>query len=174
MRHPHVARRQMLKGTGVLGIAGVLAALEGAPPAQAREHAAGMPGLVGTWTVHSTDKHGPQRIELTSYTKDGIVLSTGGLLLKASPQAQPEHLTSAQGAWAAAGDGFDATFVQLNAGADGSFTGTVTLASHIVLDAGGESWQGTYTVTVMAQGKVVFTSSGTHRATRVHATPAKM
>jgi len=73
MRRPHVARRQMLKGAGVLGIAGVLAALEGAPSAQAREHAAGMPGLVGTWTIHSTDKHnGSQRIELTSYTKDGI------------------------------------------------------------------------------------------------------
>ncbi len=160
---------------GRLGALGALAALDGPLSAQARAPQADMANLVGTWMVHLTDHQGNKRIGLTSLTKDGLVVSAGSFPLKASPRATPGQATIGQGVWAATGNGFDFSFVQLNVGADGSFVGTTTVTAHNILDANGESWHGQFALTVMAHGKVVFTSGGTVQTTRVrlHATPSK-
>lgn len=161
---------------GRLGTLGALAAREGLLSAQARAPQAGMANLVGTWMVHLTDHQGHKRIGLSSLTKDGLVVSAGAFPLKAPPRAAPGQATIGQGVWAAAGNGFDISFVELNVGADGSFVGATTVTAHNIPDASGESSHGQFVLTVMAHGKVVFTSGGTVQATRfrLHATPSKM
>ena len=127
---------------GRLGALGALVALDEPLSAQARAPQAGMASLVGTWMVHLTDHQGNKRVGLTSLTKDGLVVSAGSFPLEAPPRAAPGQATIGQGVWAAAGNGFDFSFVELNVGADGSFVGTTTVTAHDIPDANGESWHG--------------------------------
>ena len=164
-----IARRRLLKGAAAIG---ALAALQAPDLAQVAETEAAGPSLVGTWIVRITDSTGTKSVDLTSFTKDGLVFDAGSLPLKAPPPGQGGPPSVGLGTWArAAGGGYDATFVSLAPGPKGALLGTVTINVHVALGGGGDTFSGAFTVTGEAAGKVLFSAHGTATATRVKVKP---
>jgi hypothetical protein len=163
-----IVRRQLLKGAAA---AGILAALQVPELAHAVEADAATPSLVGAWIVQ-IDSGGMHSVDLTSFTKDGLVFDAGSLPLKAPAPGQGGPPSVGLGAWAAAkGGGFDATFVNLAPDPKGAFALTVTINAHVSLGAGGNTFSGAFTVTGESGGKVMFSDKGTVTAKRIKARP---
>ncbi|HWE61869.1 MAG TPA: hypothetical protein VHB98_09165 [Chloroflexota bacterium] len=157
-------RRHLLRGAAALG---ALAAIGSTGIVGAAETEAAGSSPVGAWMLN-TESGGSKSVDLFAFTKDGLVIDSGGVPLKAPPAGQSSPITIGLGTWAnAAAGGFNVTFVSLGAGANGAFQGTSTISAHVLLGVDGNSFHGQFKVTVEAGGKVVFTESGTVTATRI-------
>ncbi len=163
-----IQRRQLLRGVAAVT---ALAAMQ--TPNLARASEAAAPALVGVWLSHVTDQTGSTRIDIMSFSADGLVLTGGALPVVAPKLPESGRSTIGQGTWMRAmGGGYVAQFVELNAGADGAFSGSTTISTHFTLSADGNSVSGRFNIVIEAGGHVVFTSHGTARATRI--TPTGM
>jgi hypothetical protein len=162
-----VVRRQLLKGAAAVG---AVAALQATQFAQASDTDAAGPSLVGTWMFQIDDANSGKSMDLTSFSQDGLVIDAGSVPLKAPPAGQGGPSSVSLGRWAAAmGGGYNVTFVSLAPGQNGALQGIVTINAHLTVGAGGDTASGSFTVTGKAGSKVMFSTKGTVKGTRIKA-----
>lgn len=165
-----ILRRNLLKGVAA---AAVLVALQIPRLTPGPDAVAAGPSLVGVWMSQVIDQRGGKRIDIMTFSKDGLVLTAGALPMVAPTPPGLRRDSIGQGTWAhAAGGGYDAQFVELNQNADGTFGGTTTIRSHATLSADGTVAQGRSDIVIEVGGHVVFTAHATIRATRITPPPA--
>lgn len=165
-----ILRRTLLTG---IATAAVLVALQAPRLTPATDAAAAGPSLVGVWMSQVIDQREGKRIDIMTFSSDGLVLTAGALPVTAPTPPGLRRDSIGQGTWAhASGGGYDAQFVELNQNADGTFGGTTTIRSHVTLSADGNIARGRSDIVVEVGGHVVYTTHATVRATRITPPPA--
>lgn len=156
-----VTRRRLLQSAGVAGAVGLVAL--GAPNVAAAEEDKGG-SIVGAWKGSATFSKLPPFQILTSFADGGSLVSSGSIDL------QPAFLsTPGYGAWKRNGSGkyaikFD--FFTFDSKANPAGSGEVKAT--ITVD--GDEFHGSVTVQIIdLTGAVVFSDSGTLKATRIEA-----
>jgi hypothetical protein len=108
----------------------------------------------GLWVVHPFPDQ-PTAQELVAFTSDGLMLSSGAPSMPAAPGEAPagvSQLFASQGygVWRAQADhGIVFKFLQITYDPDGNYLNTVSIHGSVTADASGNSFSGTYVVTVM-------------------------
>jgi hypothetical protein len=168
MSEGNVSRRNVLKGAGIAGAAGLAAAIPmatlspGVAAANAEESSADP--LVGSWRGTASPSGGPSFGILTTYGVDGTLVNS------ASIDLQPNNLsTPGYGVWKRSDDGtYSVRFVFFTFDVSGNPSGSGEVKGQITVDD--DEFHGPFSLTIFnSSGTVVFTGSGTVEATRIEA-----
>ncbi len=129
-------------------------------------------GFVGAWLVTPT-VGGETATALTTFNADGTILTSNRPVQPAPPVLPAPVLVQSlgHGSWVATGERTaDVTFVFLQTDVAGTPLGTRTVRGSLELDAGNDTWTGTFSATVAdPDGAVLQTSEGTVAARRITA-----
>lgn len=164
-----IDRRDILKGAGVIGVAGALAvwraptsAYADGGDAQGDSHTN---SLVGTWLVDVTPSVRPSGFKaLHSYTPGGIFISSATVDLASSTPTG-----GAQGIWKRTGEReFAARIVELHGDSGGNLAFTLIIQETITLSDDRQTFSATDTLTFyQPDGTVLRQISATEQATRI-------
>lgn len=132
--------------------------------------------LEGSWLAIVTPPNGgppPFRGLITFDRGGGLIASAQGDILLNPPPGVPPGATAGHGVWERTGNRrYAFTFIQILYGADGSYQGEAKSRHKITLNPRGNRWSGRLQFEIFdADGNVVFSGSGTERATRIEVEP---
>jgi hypothetical protein len=117
-----------------------------AAPRQAPPPAAA--GITGVWLVHP-DPTDPTTQELVVLAPGGLMFTSNNPSTTAGPDGPPQFASQGYGLWAQQADGsYAVKFLQIEYTPDGAYADTVTIAGSVMLGADGNSFSGSYTVSV--------------------------
>lgn len=111
-------------------------------------------GPVGLWTVAHPTPDNPTARDLTVLTPDGFMFASNAPSMSVAPGQGPPgttHVFDSQGfgLWQQRGDGrVDFKFLEMAYDPDGTSVGSVSIHGTVALDPSGNTFSGTYVVTV--------------------------
>lgn len=160
----------------VVGGAGGFGLLAGARAVTAQDQDGGPAHpIVGSWlvTVNFAEPAGIALTNLVTYGADGNVLVANGGEVPGIPPGAGLIFTEGHGAWAATGERTaDATFVFLTINATGDVDSTNTVRSSVEIDATGDAYTGSSTLTIVGtDGGTPIDYAATFEATRIVVEP---
>ena len=127
--------------------------------------------IVGAWRTTVTIEGVPPFINLTTFSSDGIVLNAFPTPSPAAPGSSHklEFFTTAIGTWTEPTPGtVSLTFETLGVDENGNPIGSHVISATVAVAAGGSSWSGPFTLSILdPTGKQTGSVSGTVAATRV-------
>ena len=127
--------------------------------------------IVGAWRTTVSIEGVPPFLNLTTFSGDGIVLNAFPTPSPAQPGANHtlEFFTTALGVWKESAPGkVDMTFETLGVDENGNPIGSHVITASVVVAAGGSSWSGPFTLTILdPTAKQTGSVTGTVSATRI-------